>query len=241
MPELLAVKGSTGRRKGLSSIATSRLPPSSGVFFGLCSNTTDLVIDPACGTCRKRCRRCDRARPICGRCSAHGLHCEGYPPRFQFADVSTPHFEDAISPSVSTSTTIAEAESTTSVDVRMESDPSIIYPSESEEPLPPTAENSNGGSSKSPIEMIPPTSPSNSPSPSVVAIQSPLGQTGSSLALHEPTMLSIQAILNSTDGSSEPREASTEPRDKSDNPCQSLWLDETPRLLEHCKYVVQQE
>ncbi|KAF2141596.1 uncharacterized protein K452DRAFT_298295 [Aplosporella prunicola CBS 121167] len=40
--------------------------------------------DPACGTCRKKCRRCDRARPVCNRCRVKGLHCEGYPPRFQF-------------------------------------------------------------------------------------------------------------------------------------------------------------
>ncbi|KFA81941.1 hypothetical protein S40288_06882 [Stachybotrys chartarum IBT 40288] len=189
---MLAVKGSTGRRK-----------------------------DPACGTCRKKCRRCDRARPICGRCSAQGLHCEGYPPRFQFADASTACLEeDAISPSLSTSTTIVAAESTSSVDVRMESDPGIIDPSESEEPLPPAAGNSTGGSSKSPIEMIPPTSPSTSLSPSVAVIQTPLGQTAASSPLHEPTMLSIRAILNSTDGSSEPREASTESRDKSGNPFQ---------------------
>ncbi|KAM0190682.1 hypothetical protein ACHAPI_009208 [Fusarium lateritium] len=40
--------------------------------------------DPACGTCRKKCRKCDRKRPICDRCRTKGLHCEGYPPRFQF-------------------------------------------------------------------------------------------------------------------------------------------------------------
>ncbi|KAM0312535.1 hypothetical protein ACHAPQ_012208 [Fusarium lateritium] len=42
--------------------------------------------DPACGTCRKKCRKCDRKRPICDRCRAKGLHCEGYPPRFQFQE-----------------------------------------------------------------------------------------------------------------------------------------------------------
>ncbi|KAF6811848.1 hypothetical protein CSOJ01_05439 [Colletotrichum sojae] len=42
--------------------------------------------DPACGTCRKKCRKCDRTRPICNRCKSKGLHCEGYPPRFQFLD-----------------------------------------------------------------------------------------------------------------------------------------------------------
>ncbi|KAE8312498.1 fungal-specific transcription factor domain-containing protein [Aspergillus transmontanensis] len=40
--------------------------------------------NPACGTCRKKCRKCDRARPVCNRCRVKGLHCEGYPPRFLF-------------------------------------------------------------------------------------------------------------------------------------------------------------
>ncbi|KAF5020016.1 hypothetical protein F66182_7952 [Fusarium sp. NRRL 66182] len=42
--------------------------------------------DPACGTCRKKCRKCDRRRPICDRCRTRGLVCEGYPPRFQFQE-----------------------------------------------------------------------------------------------------------------------------------------------------------
>ncbi|KAH7192919.1 fungal-specific transcription factor domain-containing protein [Fusarium flagelliforme] len=42
--------------------------------------------DPACGTCRKKCRKCDRKRPICDRCRIKGLPCEGYPPRFQFQE-----------------------------------------------------------------------------------------------------------------------------------------------------------
>ncbi|WXC52739.1 hypothetical protein QX201_012403 [Fusarium graminearum] len=45
--------------------------------------------DPACGTCRKKCRKCDRKRPICDRCRIKGLPCEGYPPRFQFQDALT--------------------------------------------------------------------------------------------------------------------------------------------------------
>ncbi|GAW25826.1 hypothetical protein SAMD00023353_1400080 [Rosellinia necatrix] len=45
--------------------------------------------DPACGTCRKKCRKCDRKRPICDRCRSKGLHCEGYPPRFQFCEMVT--------------------------------------------------------------------------------------------------------------------------------------------------------
>ncbi|KAF5599082.1 galactoside o-acetyltransferase [Fusarium pseudocircinatum] len=48
-----------------------------------------IVLDPACGTCRKKCRRCDRKRPICDRCRTKGLHCEGYPPRFQFQETLT--------------------------------------------------------------------------------------------------------------------------------------------------------
>ncbi|RAH69493.1 Zn(II)2Cys6 transcription factor [Aspergillus aculeatinus CBS 121060] len=37
---------------------------------------------PACGTCRKKCRKCDRARPSCRRCQVKGLPCEGYPPKY---------------------------------------------------------------------------------------------------------------------------------------------------------------
>lgn len=47
------------------------------------------ISDPACGTCRKKCRKCDRARPICNRCKTKGLHCEGYPPKFQFCAFTT--------------------------------------------------------------------------------------------------------------------------------------------------------
>ncbi|CEI39904.1 hypothetical protein FVEN_g2177 [Fusarium venenatum] len=45
--------------------------------------------DPACGTCRKKCRKCDRKRPICDRCRTKGLQCEGYPPKFQFQNSLT--------------------------------------------------------------------------------------------------------------------------------------------------------
>ncbi|KAF1976476.1 hypothetical protein BU23DRAFT_27673 [Bimuria novae-zelandiae CBS 107.79] len=34
--------------------------------------------DPVCGTCRKKCRRCDRTKPECKRCTSLGLVCEGY-------------------------------------------------------------------------------------------------------------------------------------------------------------------
>jgi hypothetical protein len=57
---------------------------------------TRLLPDPACGTCRKKCRKCDRSRPICNRCKAKGLHCEGYPPRFQFCELATPDAESAV-------------------------------------------------------------------------------------------------------------------------------------------------
>ncbi|OAG08776.1 uncharacterized protein CC84DRAFT_1086944, partial [Paraphaeosphaeria sporulosa] len=35
--------------------------------------------DPVCGTCRKKCRKCDRTKPECRRCVSQGLVCEGYP------------------------------------------------------------------------------------------------------------------------------------------------------------------
>lgn len=59
-----------------------------------CKLLTRLPLDPACGTCRKKCRKCDRTRPICNRCKAKGLHCEGYPPRFQFCGLATTDAED---------------------------------------------------------------------------------------------------------------------------------------------------
>lgn len=58
-----------------------------------CKSLTCLLLDPACGTCRKKCRKCDRSRPICNRCKAKGLHCEGYPPKFQFCELATPDAE----------------------------------------------------------------------------------------------------------------------------------------------------
>ncbi|KAG6356850.1 hypothetical protein INS49_014724 [Diaporthe citri] len=57
--------------------------------------------DPACGTCRKKCRKCDRSRPFCNRCKTKGLRCEGYPPRFQFCELTTPDAaEDVVSAAV---------------------------------------------------------------------------------------------------------------------------------------------
>ncbi|KAM5376348.1 hypothetical protein ACJZ2D_005570 [Fusarium nematophilum] len=78
--ELTSVKGPTARRKALGH------------------DPLILAIDPACGTCRKKCRKCDRKRPICDRCRTKGLHCEGYPPRFQFCEMVTvqvPHGSEA--------------------------------------------------------------------------------------------------------------------------------------------------
>ncbi|KAI1610598.1 fungal-specific transcription factor domain-containing protein [Exophiala viscosa] len=39
---------------------------------------------PACFGCRKRSKKCDRARPECRNCTARGLRCEGYPPKYRF-------------------------------------------------------------------------------------------------------------------------------------------------------------
>ncbi|KAH6988962.1 fungal-specific transcription factor domain-containing protein [Ilyonectria sp. MPI-CAGE-AT-0026] len=36
----------------------------------------------ACGTCRKKCRKCGRERPSCSQCTAKGDVCEGYPLKF---------------------------------------------------------------------------------------------------------------------------------------------------------------
>ncbi|KAH7257863.1 fungal-specific transcription factor domain-containing protein [Fusarium tricinctum] len=58
-----------------------------GIYSLPPSHMTVLRTEPACGTCRKKSRKCDRKRPICDRCRIKGLHCEGYPPRFQFREV----------------------------------------------------------------------------------------------------------------------------------------------------------
>lgn len=47
--------------------------------------------DPACATCREKCRRCDRAKPTCGRCAAKGLECKGYPDKFRSRGVTAPY------------------------------------------------------------------------------------------------------------------------------------------------------
>jgi hypothetical protein len=45
------------------------------------------LVDPACGTCRKKSRKCDRGRPHCARCVSKGLVCEGYPRSFKIYDI----------------------------------------------------------------------------------------------------------------------------------------------------------
>jgi len=46
-------------------------------------------LDAACLTCRKKSRRCDRARPKCKRCISKGLQCEGYPDKFRFCGIAS--------------------------------------------------------------------------------------------------------------------------------------------------------
>jgi hypothetical protein len=45
---------------------------------------------PACATCRRTCRKCDRARPSCRRCIDKGLICGGYPDKYRFLGVANP-------------------------------------------------------------------------------------------------------------------------------------------------------
>lgn len=49
----------------------------------------DLTVGPACLTCREKCRKCDRARPVCNRCIAKGLDCGGYPEQFRFCGIAS--------------------------------------------------------------------------------------------------------------------------------------------------------
>ncbi|KAL2696216.1 hypothetical protein AAEP93_002630 [Penicillium crustosum] len=44
---------------------------------------------PACITCREKCRKCDRTKPVCQRCISKGLECKGYPDKFRFAGLAT--------------------------------------------------------------------------------------------------------------------------------------------------------
>lgn len=40
-------------------------------------------------TCREKCRKCDRTKPTCVRCSSKGLVCKGYPEKFRFCGLAT--------------------------------------------------------------------------------------------------------------------------------------------------------
>ncbi|CAG8210560.1 unnamed protein product [Penicillium nalgiovense] len=44
---------------------------------------------PACITCREKCRKCDRTKPVCQRCISKGLECKGYPDKFRFAGLAS--------------------------------------------------------------------------------------------------------------------------------------------------------
>lgn len=50
---------------------------------------TNALLGPVCDTCRKKSRKCDRARPSCTRCIVKGLVCEGYPTTFKIYDHTT--------------------------------------------------------------------------------------------------------------------------------------------------------
>ena len=45
--------------------------------------------DPVCGTCRRKCRKCDRTKPQCRRCTSKGLVCEGYETKFKIYGVDS--------------------------------------------------------------------------------------------------------------------------------------------------------
>ncbi|CAG7917116.1 unnamed protein product [Penicillium olsonii] len=47
------------------------------------------ITGPACITCREKCRKCDRKKPVCQRCISKGLECKGYPDKFRFAGLAT--------------------------------------------------------------------------------------------------------------------------------------------------------
>jgi hypothetical protein len=53
------------------------------------SGTDTDIPGPACMTCREKCRKCDRMKPVCQRCINKGLECKGYPDRFRFAGLAT--------------------------------------------------------------------------------------------------------------------------------------------------------
>ncbi|KAH7178291.1 fungal-specific transcription factor domain-containing protein [Fusarium sp. MPI-SDFR-AT-0072] len=103
--------------------------------------------DPACGTCRKKCRKCDRKRPICDRCRTKGLHCEGYPPRFQFQETLTvapsqSNLQDATGDSLEASPSQPVIFSESPPEVPMPSDPVAVRLPASLSPEYPVAETS---------------------------------------------------------------------------------------------------
>ena len=53
------------------------------------SHIDNHIPGPACITCREKCRKCDRAKPVCQRCINKGLECKGYPDKFRFAGLAT--------------------------------------------------------------------------------------------------------------------------------------------------------
>ena len=53
------------------------------------SSHTHTILDPVCGTCRRKCRKCDRSRPQCQRCVSKGLVCEGYETKFRIYNLAS--------------------------------------------------------------------------------------------------------------------------------------------------------
>jgi hypothetical protein len=60
-----------------------------GPIYTSQSKLTILATGPACATCRKTCRGCDRARPDCHRCLSKGVKCGGYPTKFKFCAIAS--------------------------------------------------------------------------------------------------------------------------------------------------------
>lgn len=74
-----------------SPVSISQDMPSGGLYYinQPRRGFDDLHLGPACITCREKCRKCDRAKPICQRCITKGLKCKGYPDKFRFAGLAT--------------------------------------------------------------------------------------------------------------------------------------------------------
>ena len=58
-------------------------------FREMNSMVSNHLLGGSCAMCRKKSRRCDRARPICGRCTERGLECGGYPEKFRFCGLAS--------------------------------------------------------------------------------------------------------------------------------------------------------